>query len=993
MRSASPGHDHAQAFVVPDLVTRSGFYARLFEALRLETAVLDAFSREAMMRAAARLADAQGASPPFLVRPGIIAEMVQFYDAILRQQRSIDDFERLLVAQLDDEADTDRGAARLLAQTHFMVATYREFARRTAASRGVDEHLARALACRDGFVSPWSHVVIAVADHAADPAGLWPADFDLLARMAGVGRIDVVATDAVLDTGLRERLEARLPGIVELRLDASDPVPTVIAPEGSELPYFVVRDRETELELIARATKIDAADGRRPPSDVAVVVQRPLPYMYLARHAFSQAGVPWTASDALPLAAEPFVVGFDLVVSCLFGNFTRADVVGLLASPLFDFGAGRIASATIGEFDAFLARAQYFADRERLGDLAAGFAEESGEGADDEGASLERGDVGEADDARRTRPGAAQGPRSVGATLPVPPRRALSRAVMAILSSLPELDPPGACRSTLRALRDFIEHFERQRDDEDVQSVPSEAASRGDESHGLSPEAASHSEPDVPRYLRSRRALIDALTSMRHACLTHDDPALPFRDVVAIVRRWIESQTFSPHVGRDGVRVLDAASARLADMDALWMAGLLEGEWPSSHARMAFYRSELLADLGWPSEQLRLRADRAMFEDLVRAPRSQVALSSVTLEDDAVARPSVYLEDLDVSGLPLARVRLDMTVRVTDDEAMLGGASTTAALPADVGDWLAWRTSRSLDDPQFHGFVGPFARSRHTVTALETYLECPFKYLARHVLDLDEVEDEADGLSPKESGRILHTVLERFVRRWDEVRSATGDDAEIDRARRLFAEVADDALAGLDERDRAIERTRLVGSALAVGAGERVLSLEFDADGDEIVERQLEAGFDREVTVEAHDRVRDIRLRGKIDRVDVFADGTFRVVDYKRGNSAPSGSKALQLPIYALAVEQASAARPRPLTVREARYMALGPRGADARVVKPATRDEVLDAAQARLLDAVDGIERGEFPPRPREVHLCTRCAFAEVCRKDYVRDGETSAT
>ncbi len=935
------GHQHEHVFVAPATVTRAGFYARLFEALRLESVVLDAFSREAIMRAAARLADARGTPPPFLVRPGIVAEMVQFYDAILRQQRSIDDVERLLVAQLADEADTDRGAARLLAQTHFMVATFREFERRTAASQGVDEHVARTLACRDGFVPPWTHVVIAVADHAAEPAGLWPADFDLLARLPHVSRIDVVATEAVLDTGFRERLESRLPGITDVRLDAVDAAPTVIAPDGTDVPYFLVRDREAELELIARVAKLDAADGRRLPHDVAVVVQRPLPYIYLARHAFAQAGVPWTASDALPLAAEPFVAAFDLVVSCLFGNFTRADVVGLLASPLFDFGVGPLPSPTIAAFDECLARAQYFADRERLGDLAQAFADEE----DDAGAGGGPGDV--ADDIAT-----------------VSPRRALASAVRAILASLPELDPPRRMSEYLSALREFVERFERRRPDEDQQQE---------------------------RYLRSRRAMIDALVSMQHACLTHDDPALPFRDVVAIVRRWIESQTFSPRVGRDGVRVLDAASARFASMEALWIAGLLEGEWPPSHSRVAFYRSELLADLGWPSERLRLLAERAMFDDLVRAPRTQVALSAVTLEDDAVTRPSVYLEDLDVSGLPLARVRVDTAARVTDDEAMLGDPVIEGALPAGVSEWLAWRTEGARQgDPRFHGAVGPFVRARHTVTALETYLECPFKYFARHVLELEENDDDVDGLSPKDSGRILHTVLERFLRRWDAVRPAAGGAADLDRARRLFAEEADEALASLDPRDRAIERTRLIGSALAVGAGERVLSLEFDDPDDEIVERTLETSFDRAVAVEAGARARAVRLRGTIDRVDVFRDGTFRVIDYKRGNSAPSGSKALQLPIYALAVEQESVERGRPLTVREARYMALGPRGADARVIKAGGRDAAVGAAQARLLDAVEGIERGEFPPRPREVHLCTRCAFAAVCRKDYVSDGET---
>ena len=76
---------------------------------------------------------------------------------------------------------------------------------------------------------------------------------------------------------------------------------------------------------------------------------------------------------------------------------------------------------------------------------------------------------------------------------------------------------------------------------------------------------------------------------------------------------------------------------------------------------------------------------------------------------------------------------------------------------------------------------------------------------------------------------------------------------------------------------------------------------------------------------------------------------------------------------------------------RDALYMALGPRGTESRVIKPGKRDDAIGGAQARLLAAVDGIERGEFPPRPRETHLCTRCGFAIVCRKDYVSDGEAA--
>jgi CRISPR/Cas system-associated exonuclease Cas4 (RecB family) len=46
-----------------------------------------------------------------------------------------------------------------------------------------------------------------------------------------------------------------------------------------------------------------------------------------------------------------------------------------------------------------------------------------------------------------------------------------------------------------------------------------------------------------------------------------------------------------------------------------------------------------------------------------------------------------------------------------------------------------------------------------------------------------------------------------------------------------------------------------------------------------------------------------------------------------------------------------------------------------------------LAAGQQRLLKAVEGIERGEFPARPDEAYLCNFCAYASVCRKDYVGD------
>ena len=82
---------------------------------------------------------------------------------------------------------------------------------------GVDEHAVRALA----LASPrplYRRLVVTVADQTADRRGLWAADFDLFARMPGVDAIDVVATEALLESGYYQRLhESLLPGIEDVR--------------------------------------------------------------------------------------------------------------------------------------------------------------------------------------------------------------------------------------------------------------------------------------------------------------------------------------------------------------------------------------------------------------------------------------------------------------------------------------------------------------------------------------------------------------------------------------------------------------------------------------------------------------------------------------------------------------------------------------------------------------------------------------------------------
>jgi ATP-dependent helicase/nuclease subunit B len=274
-----------------------------------------------------------------------------------------------------------------------------------------------------------------------------------------------------------------------------------------------------------------------------------------------------------------------------------------------------------------------------------------------------------------------------------------------------------------------------------------------------------------------------------------------------------------------------------------------------------------------------------------------------------------------------------------------------------------------------------------SVSALETYVGCPFKFFAQHVLKLEEEPDDEEVMDPRRQGQFVHDVFERFFAAWQATghRAVTPDN--LDAARDMFTATVDRALERLPAAEAGLERTRLLGSPAAAGLGEAVLRMEAERPVP-VVERLLEHRLSGDFTIATAEGPRTIALRGKADRLDLLADGTFRLIDYKLG-WPPSRTRALQLPIYSLCAEQRLTSHlGRRWTLGEAAYLAFkGPKRVVPLFSSAADRPKVLAGAQQRLADTVDAISRGEFPPTPDDVFRCESCSFATVCRKDYVGD------
>ena len=232
--------------------------------------------------------------------------------------------------------------------------------------------------------------------------------------------------------------------------------------------------------------------------------------------------------------------------------------------------------------------------------------------------------------------------------------------------------------------------------------------------------------------------------------------------------------------------------------------------------------------------------------------------------------------------------------------AIAGDSRMVRALAARNAKWLRGLT-------EWDGLVGgDFERLRAiggkermlSPSQLETWATCPYSYFLGRVLGIQgAAAEEEDEISPLERGSLVHKILERFV-------EAGGDSGErlLELAEAEFADGERRGVTGywlLWEMEKERIRERL----------ENFYELEY-APGtgwlDGRAESRAEVSFEEQVVVRG---LGDVWVRGKIDRVDVMADGSARVRDFKtgkpdgyRGNSQGTqtvgNGRALQMPVY-----------------------------------------------------------------------------------------------
>lgn len=285
-----------------------------------------------------------------------------------------------------------------------------------------------------------------------------------------------------------------------------------------------------------------------------------------------------------------------------------------------------------------------------------------------------------------------------------------------------------------------------------------------------------------------------------------------------------------------------------------------------------------------------------------------------------------------------------------------------------------------------------------SASRLESFAGCPFRFFLERGLGLDPVRDEEPDpdawLDPMTRGAALHEIYSTFLRRLrGEKRRPVASDWKS------FWKIAREKL------DRLRDEIPPPSEAVYAAENEQMerdlrlfLSLEIARTGAVPVAIELPFGFEETEPEEPLSRAEavsidigsgKIRLRGRIDRIDRLADGSYEVIDYKTGgrwdlyDGTFAGGRLLQHALYAAAARQLlrpGQAKPR---VKSSGYYFCTERGWGEWVLKAGNLD-----IKPVLNDIAEAIAAGAFV-RGGEGAGCRFCDYARACSGFEVEQAE----
>ena len=422
-----------------------------------------------------------------------------------------------------------------------------------------------------------------------------------------------------------------------------------------------------------------------------------------------------------------------------------------------------------------------------------------------------------------------------------------------------------------------------------------------------------------------------------------------------------------------GVRALGRLEAFSEGFETVFIAGMNSTAFPPAPRQDLFFGTA-----PWSMDG-RTR-DSRLFLGLLLGAR-EAYLSYPKEKGGRAASPSPWITALKPFVIAGRAEEINDYSRPSAPEAAMGKLELRRALAIGCGQ----PGNEGESPPEI--YYPPQERRKFSVTELENYIRCGYRYYYRHILRDMPPEEPAEGGSPDMAGRVVHDILAKFYAGRkspvgpDETEAAAAEISKL--AQREFAKLPEN-LANREAKRKFLEKfvPRVLAADSELPAGVVITDVEKNVEAEIIVS-------DTDTAV----------ITGKIDRLELNENGSYTVVDYKTGRY-PNGKdiplgKEFQLPLYAYLLRRCLPER-RPSSfvyynlgragnardvVRydNTRYSGKKIGGKGRKLEDGAQMDEYIDAVTAKAKEAARGIIEGRFP-RTDDKYECRYCELADSC-------------
>lgn len=397
---------------------------------------------------------------------------------------------------------------------------------------------------------------------------------------------------------------------------------------------------------------------------------------------------------------------------------------------------------------------------------------------------------------------------------------------------------------------------------------------------------------------------------------------------------------------REGVRLLPFELAAGAGGEVLFFGGILEGDFPSRPGIDPILPEEVKKALGMPHLEYYLKRQKQYFLRLLNASRRDPYFSCPSADGDKVFLPSPFLE----WGEALKPPPLDI---FSEEEALAVEGSINNDSAGSIywsGEMLRSRNARAALKER----VSALTRGYVSVTDMDFYRKCPMRFYIEKVLGLEKESPPRFEVESRLWGSLAHKAMEHLFRE---------GDVEIDL---LEEKIMEGLEKGLEHFP--------VGSFWSMVAKEifiKIMPALKEQETDIRIEGFRPCMVEKGIKAE----VGGLRLRGKIDRVDIKTverRDSILLLDYKTG---AVDNESLQLPLYAFMWQETSQG-----TVEKLGYYSLKEGSVKWYPGKRTSMENFIQKAVTSAEELAGEIRKGAFPPEPFKPAECRYCDHSPLC-------------